>query len=58
MPIVCVLLWLLPVGVGVAELHQEHIKENKVNEMCLQKFTNAEEIKSCKKIMMKMDIKE
>ena len=57
MPIIFLALWLMPVGIGVAELHNEHIKENKVNEMCVQKFKTPDEIKSCKAVLMKMEIK-
>ena len=58
MPIVCLVLWFLPVGVGIAELHNEHIKENNVNEMCMQKFNKPDEIKNCKAVLMKMEIKQ
>lgn len=57
MPIICLALWFMPVGIGIAELHNEHIKENKVNEMCIQKFKTPDEIKSCKAVLMKMEIK-
>lgn len=48
MPIVCLVLWFLPVGVGIVELHNEHIKENKVNEMCMQKSINLMKLKIVK----------
>lgn len=58
MPIAILLLFLAPAGVATVGLHQEYVKENKVNEMCIQKFKTPDDIKSCKAILMKMNINE
>lgn len=56
MPIAVFLMLFAPLGVATVGLHQEYVKENKVNEMCVQKFKTPDEIKSCKAILMRMDI--
>lgn len=54
MPIVVLLLMLAPIGAATIGIHQEEVKEQKVNELCMQKFQNVDEIKQCKAVLIKM----
>ena len=57
MSIVCIALWFAPLLIVTPIVIEESKKEQKINQMCLGKFNNPEDIKSCKAILMKMDLK-
>ena len=57
MPIVCIALWFAPLLIATPIAIEENKKEQQINQMCLDKFNNPEDIKSCKAILMKMDLK-
>lgn len=57
MPIAILLLFLAPLPIAVVEMQQEQAKEQKVIEICSQKFNTPNEIQQCKTVLMKMERK-
>lgn len=55
MPIAILLLFLAPVPVAVIGMQQEQAKEQKVIELCTQKFNTTQEIQQCKAVLMKIE---
>lgn len=55
MPIAILLLFLAPVPVAVIGMQQERAKEQKVIEICSQKFDTPNEIQQCKTVLMKIE---
>lgn len=55
MPIVLLVMFLATPTVGIVGLHQEYIKEQKVIELCTQKFNTTQEIQQCKAVLMKIE---
>ena len=47
MPIVCIALWFAPLLIATPIAIEESKKEQQINQMCLDKFNNPEDIKSC-----------
>lgn len=58
MPIVCVLMMFAPFIAAVPIAHNESVKEQKVNQMCIEKFKNPSEIQQCKTILMNTNPKD
>lgn len=59
MPIIIMLFAPLISAVAMLPLAiKEEEKEKQVNELCIQKFNKPDEIKNCKAILMKMEIKQ
>lgn len=58
MPIVCVLMWFAPLIAAVPIAHSESVKEQKVNQMCVEKFKTPSEIQQCKTILIKVNPKD
>lgn len=54
MPLVVLFLMLAPIGAATVGIHEAEVKEQKINELCIQKFHQPEEIRQCKAILMKM----
>lgn len=54
MPLVVLFLMLAPMGVATVGIQQEYTKEQKINEICVQKFQKVDEIKQCKAVLTKM----
>ena len=55
MPIAVLLLLLAPIPVAVVGMQQEQAKEQKVIELCTQKFNTTQEIQQCKAVLMKIE---
>lgn len=55
MPIALLLLFMAPVSIVVVEMQQEQAKEQKVIEICSQKFDTPNEIQQCKAVLMKIE---
>lgn len=55
MPIAVLLLLLAPLPVAVVGMQQEYIREQKVIELCTQKFNTPQEIQQCKAVLMKIE---
>ena len=55
MPIAILLLILTPVPVAVMGMQQTYKKEQKVIEICAQKFKTVQEIQQCKAVLTKLD---
>lgn len=55
MPIAMLLLFLAPLPVAVVGMQQEYTKEQKVIELCTQKFNTPQEIQQCKAVLMKIE---
>lgn len=55
MPIAALLLLLAPLPVAVVGMQQEHTKEQKVIELCTQKFNTPQEIQQCKAVLMEIE---
>lgn len=55
MPIAVLLLFLAPLPVAVVGMQQEYTKEQKVIELCTQKFNTPQEIQQCKAVLMKIE---
>lgn len=55
MPIAILLLFLAPASVAVVGMQQEQAKEQKVIELCTQKFNTTQEIQQCKAVLMKIE---
>jgi hypothetical protein len=58
MPIACILMMFAPLFVAVPMAHNESVKEQKVNQMCIEKFKNPSEIQQCKTILMNINSKD
>ena len=58
MPIAVLLLFLAPLPVAVVGMQQEYTKEQKVIELCTQKFNTPQEIQQCKAVLMKIEKKK
>lgn len=58
MPIVCVLLLFAPLVATTGVAISENAKEQKVNQMCVEKFKTPSEIQQCKTILMKVNPKD
>lgn len=54
-PIAVLLLLLAPLPVAVIGTQQEYTKEQKVIELCTQKFNTTQEIQQCKAVLMKIE---
>ena len=54
MPIICVALWFAPLLIATPIAIEESKKEQKINQMCLEKFKTPDEIKQCKTILLKV----
>ena len=57
MPAICVLMLFAPLFVAIPMAIDESHKEQQVNQICTQKFNNTKDIKDCKNILMKVNIK-
>lgn len=57
MPIAMLLLLLTPLPVAVVGMQQEYTKEQKIIELCTQKFNTPQEIQQCKTVLMNIDMK-
>lgn len=55
MPIAVLLLFLAPIPAAVVGMQQEYTKEQKVIELCTQKFNTPQEIQQCKAVLMKIE---
>lgn len=55
MPIVALLLLLAPVPLSMVAMDADLKRENKINEMCVEKFKTNEEIQQCKTILMRVN---
>lgn len=55
MPIAVLLLFLAPAPIAVVGMQQEQAKEQKVIEICTQKFNTPKEIQQCKAVLMKIE---
>lgn len=55
MPIAILLLFFAPLPIAVVEMQQEQAKEQKVIEICSQKFNTTQEIQQCKAVLMKIE---
>lgn len=55
MPIAILLLWLAPLPIAVVGMQQEQAKEQKVIEICSQKFDTPNEIQQCKTVLMQIE---
>lgn len=55
MPIAVLLLILAPLPVAVVGMQQEYTKEQKVIELCTQKFNTTHEIQQCKAVLMEIE---
>ena len=56
MPIIILFTPLIAAVAMLPVVIHEEEKEKQVNELCVQKFKTPDEIKSCKAILMRMDI--
>lgn len=54
MPLVVLFLMLAPIGAATVGIHEEQIKQQKINEICVQKFQKVDEIAQCKAVLIKM----
>lgn len=54
-PIAVLLLFLAPLPIAVVGMQQEQAKEQKVIEICSQKFDTPNEIQQCKTVLMKIE---
>jgi hypothetical protein len=57
MPIACILMMFAPLFVAVPMAHNESVKEQKINQMCIEKFKTPKEIQQCKTILMQVNPK-
>ena len=55
MPVAVLLLLLAQLPVAVVGMQQEQAKEQKVIEICSQKFDTPNEIQQCKTVLMKIE---
>lgn len=55
MPLVFLLLSFAPLSLAITGMQQEYQKEEKVIEICTEKFKTVEEIQQCKAVLIKLD---